>query len=104
MLLCICVGTFDVQCAKVDRSRPGNICVTCEFAKRSDAAGCTTVNRERTISITGFKDSDSATECLPAQLGAGYHTFLVYDMEADGTISEYPALERTISVNEDPGT
>ena len=92
---CTLIATYDVQDVKVKEIK-GAVSVTCFFAAGSQAQGCRVIFKSN-CSISDDPDinrkGDESEVEQVFSLPNGTYEIAIYDIEADGTQSEYPAYE-----------
>ena len=89
-------GTFDVQTADITTPGPSSVEVTCYFAEDSQAKGCRVDFHSQEGNATCSMTIDKGNELQAYgtfELPDGTYEILVYDIEADGSLSENPAYE-----------
>ena len=95
---CLTAGTFDVQNVTAEEETPGRLCLTCYFARGSDAIGCSVLIQSTNVvdPIRIPRADPSASMCI--DVIKGMYNILAYDLEKDGELSQFPAFETSKSV------
>ncbi len=91
-----------MQSAEVMLQPPGQLCLSCQFANGSSAKGCLAEVAELNLALSALRPTDglNASKCTDFSANGGSFQVLVYDIEADGTRSNSPAVTTMIFVAE----
>ena len=96
---CLTAGTFDVQNVTAEEETPGRLCLTCYFARGSDAIGCSVLIQSTDVENTvRIPRADPSANAACIDVIKGVYNISAYDLEKDGELSQFPAFETSKSV------